>query len=406
MKKKIMAAVIAGASLLSVMGGISAAPQFSDVNGHWGKDQIEFALAEGYVDGYPDGTFRPEQNVTRAEFMKLVIDALKFKKQDEPGKDWYAPYVTSAVANGIHLADEFSADHMNDPITREEMARIAVRATGEANYDVKKWMYLATSKGIINGMDDAGTLGPEQPTTRAQAITVIRRIMKIREGASLPKDKYAISAAEVYWHKTNVITMLPRYFSRVVKGERFRDELLEQTGQNVSCSVEKYVVVDMDDPNDPNRSLVPDDLQWMDTDGEYHDIAGNNYILVSKQTTYIKSYPQDAYYVTSCRVAFMERLYDDTGILKANGFAYDSAPLGTYTLNNKGKKTQKYSNRIVGKPGEEIIEVKTSFEILPKGKLISPLVQSDVFRIGFYENDVPSPKLIYDGRINEAYNGD
>jgi len=287
MKKKIMAAVIAGASLLSVMGGISAAPQFSDVNGHWGKDQIEFALAEGYVDGYPDGTFRPEQNVTRAEFMKLVIDALKFKKQDGPGKDWYAPYVTSAVANGIHLADEFPADHMNDPITREEMARIAVRATGEANYDVRKWMYLATSKGIINGMDDAGTLGPEQPTTRAQAITVIRRIRKIREGASLPKDKYAISAAEVYWHKTNVITMLPQYFGDAyVRGYgTFRDDLLRYDGPNGYSEVQKYIVVDMDDMSDPNRALIPSDFKWLarskSSVNYLSDAPSNSYALLS-----------------------------------------------------------------------------------------------------------------------------
>ncbi|MBE1447125.1 S-layer homology domain-containing protein [Paenibacillus sp. OAS669] len=287
MKKKIMAAVIAGASLLSVMGGTSAAPQFSDVNGHWGKDQIEFALAEGYVDGYPDGTFRPEQNVTRAEFMKLVIDALKFKKQEEPGNDWYAPYVTSAVANGIHLADEFPAVHMNDPITREEMARIAVRATGEANYDVKKWMYLATSKGIINGMDDAGTLGPEQPTTRAQAITVIRRIMKIREGASLPKDKYAISAAEVYWHKTNVITMLPQYFgdAYIYGWNTFRDDLLRFDGPNGYAEVEKYVVVDMDDLNDPNRGLIPSNFRWSaNYKKQYNfrsDTPTNSYALLS-----------------------------------------------------------------------------------------------------------------------------
>ncbi|WP_079909960.1 S-layer homology domain-containing protein [Paenibacillus sp. 32352] len=378
MKKKMMAAVIAGASLLSVMGGISAAPQFSDVNGHWGKDQIEFALAEGYVDGYPDGTFRPEQNVTRAEFMKLVIDALKFKKQDGPGKDWYAPYVTSAVANGIHLADEFPADHMNDPITREEMARIAVRATGEANYDVKKWMYLATSKGIINGMDDAGTLGPEQPTTRAQAITVIRRIMKIREGASLPKDKYAISAAEVYWHKTNVITMLPQYFSHAyVKGySSFRDDLLRYDGPNGFAEVEKYIVIDLDDLNDPNRGLIPTNFKWR---ANYKsqldfrsDIPRNSYALLSFNHIIVDLDAAQPFTFTKLQIS---PFYND-GSVDESGNLRDITLYSAYD--------EKYNTLMTGlvrlEKGNTDLRFVTG-QLLPKGKFEKQYPYISIYRI-------------------------
>ena len=45
---------------------------FSDIAGHWAADYINQAANAGIVDGYPDGTFRPQQNITRAEAMTMV----------------------------------------------------------------------------------------------------------------------------------------------------------------------------------------------------------------------------------------------------------------------------------------------------------------------------------------------
>ncbi|ULL17941.1 S-layer homology domain-containing protein [Paenibacillus sp. H1-7] len=399
--KKLALSMIVSAVVVPIAYQHNAnASGLQDITDHWGRTQIEAAVKEGYVDGYPDGTFRPDQQVSRAEFLKLVVDALKFAKNGQ-AVEWYQPYVDAAVANGLHVADEFPSDRLNDPMTREEMARIAVRATGQANYDAKKWMYLATSKGIITGMDSSGTLGPEQPTTRAQAVTVIRRIMKIREGASLPTDKYAVSSAEVYWHKTNVFTMLPRYFTKVRKDERFRDEMLTSSAWdgNVTCSVDQYVVVDMDDPNDPNRSLVPGDLKVFEQTGT-REISGSNYVLVSKQTTRIKYFPANTPKIAGCYIAIIDMLFDDTGKLKSEGQAYQTAPLGAYIENTK---EQKYSNRIKGEEGTEVIKTTYSYEILPKAPLTSKNTSPDIFRIGFYGVDAFSPKVVYDGIINKEF---
>ncbi|MFE5320239.1 S-layer homology domain-containing protein [Paenibacillus sp. NPDC056579] len=402
--KKLALSLIVSAVVVPIASQHNAnASGLQDITDHWGRTQIEAAVKEGYVDGYPDGTFRPDQQVSRAEFLKLVVDALKFAKNGQ-AKEWYQPYVDAAVANGLHVADEFPSDRLNDPMTREEMARIAVRATGQANYDAKKWMYLATSKGIITGMDSSGTLGPEQPTTRAQAVTVIRRIMKIREGASLPTDKYAVSSAEVYWHKTNVITMLPRYFTKVRKDERFREEILTDStwDGNITCSIDQYVVVDMDDPNDPNKSLVPNDLQVYYVDG-YREISGSNYIIISQQTSSIKSYPANTRFITGCYTATIDRLYDDTGRLKSNGDVYQSAGLGA---EDETTKTEKYSKRLKGEEGNVIHRTTFSYEILPKGPLKSTNHFPDVFRIGFYGIDASSPKTVYEGLISNEIQKD
>ncbi|MBR2736755.1 MAG: S-layer homology domain-containing protein, partial [Firmicutes bacterium] len=45
---------------------------FTDIEGHWAKKEIEFAAAVGWINGYPDGSFHPQDNITRAEFMTLA----------------------------------------------------------------------------------------------------------------------------------------------------------------------------------------------------------------------------------------------------------------------------------------------------------------------------------------------
>ena len=53
-----------------------SAPRFSDLKGHWAAKQIEAAAGRGWVSGYPDGTFRPNRRITRAEAMTLVNNVL------------------------------------------------------------------------------------------------------------------------------------------------------------------------------------------------------------------------------------------------------------------------------------------------------------------------------------------
>lgn len=244
---------------------------FKDISSHWAKDDIVAAVSEHYVDGMPGGLFEPDRSITKAEFVKMVVTALKFKTKEEGIEDtWYKPYVNAAVANGIHQTDEFSSsEQMNSAISREEMARIAVRATGEANYDSKKWMYLATSKGIIQGLDEKGTLGETQDTTRAQAIKVIERIKTVRSGVKIALDQsafYAISNAELAWHKTNIFTVMPEFFGKLLSGTSWNpDDLYVETPDGkYRGEMDALIAIDLADPNDPNLWQIPDisTLKW------------------------------------------------------------------------------------------------------------------------------------------------
>ena len=58
---------------LSRAGGRGGATSPADIQGHWAQEEIQRAMDAGWIDGYPDGTFQPEQTITRAEFTKLLF---------------------------------------------------------------------------------------------------------------------------------------------------------------------------------------------------------------------------------------------------------------------------------------------------------------------------------------------
>lgn len=86
------------------------------------------------VSGYPDGTFKPDSTITRGEFLKIAISTVEngsFYAGDHYDKHWTSGMYDYAVEKGIVFANEIvpTADALNKPITRYDMARIYVSVT-------------------------------------------------------------------------------------------------------------------------------------------------------------------------------------------------------------------------------------------------------------------------------------
>ncbi|QNK58643.1 S-layer homology domain-containing protein [Paenibacillus sp. PAMC21692] len=125
-------------------GGVTegGAP-FRDIAGHWAFDAIARASKAGIVQGYPDGTFRPEHTVTREQFLLMVINKLRgegklaalsgsgnpqsFKDENEIAP-WAEEAVRIALHNGIITGFADYTFRPSAPITRLEMVVIAARA--------------------------------------------------------------------------------------------------------------------------------------------------------------------------------------------------------------------------------------------------------------------------------------
>lgn len=173
----------------------SAANRFLDITKeHWADCYISQLVDLGVVWGYEDKTFRPDNNITRAELTKiaLLINGYKPNTQNtqksfpdlEDGK-WYVPYVNTAATLGIVNGYDDGLFRPDDLVTRAEAVKILLRAagievytTGEVLYpDVTEddWYYpyvaYATQTEIVNGFVN-GKFGPNMNLTRAEAAKI------------------------------------------------------------------------------------------------------------------------------------------------------------------------------------------------------------------------------------------
>ena len=173
--------------------------RFVDTVGHWAQADIEEMAAKGIVTGVTSNTFEPERAITRAEFATLIVKALDINSSSSAGfvdvaeGDWHYSYVNAAANAGIIVGYDgwFRPD---DLITREEMAVILVKSynfleksASRGGIDkfadrenISDWAYEyvdeATTAGLISGMTE-DTFAPAENTTRAQAASVIKRLL-------------------------------------------------------------------------------------------------------------------------------------------------------------------------------------------------------------------------------------
>ena len=175
---------------------------FADVpESHWAFEDITRLFKADTVSGYPDGTFKPEAFVTRAEFLKLTgciteeedITAAAHEFSDVSEDDWYYKYFLKAYPGGTVLGDQNGNLRPNDNISREEMALIIyrilkkqgkIKKAEKAEYSdfdmISEWAVEAVSTlskmGIFTGNEN-GEFRPSGKATRAETAAVIGRVM-------------------------------------------------------------------------------------------------------------------------------------------------------------------------------------------------------------------------------------
>lgn len=110
----------------------------SDISGHWAEEYLRLCDSNGVINGYADGTMRPDQTITRAEFAKMIVEVSQMTAgggntgfSDISGH-WAARYIEIAASNGIiggYVDNTFRPDQ---PLSRGEAAKIIAIAAGLA----------------------------------------------------------------------------------------------------------------------------------------------------------------------------------------------------------------------------------------------------------------------------------
>ncbi|OPA73716.1 hypothetical protein BVG16_26865 [Paenibacillus selenitireducens] len=173
----------------------------SDIQGHWAEKQIQEAVDKGIVDGYPDGTFRPNAAISRAEFAAILARALNLPDGDAlqfadvsniPA--WAQPAISKAVKAGIITGYDDKTFKASKTISRSEIAAMAARGLkvtagsgdGLSFADnaaipawAKGWIEAAVDKGIIKGRD-GNKFAPSAGATRAEATVIVLRMLEVK----------------------------------------------------------------------------------------------------------------------------------------------------------------------------------------------------------------------------------
>lgn len=220
MKRRIVSLLLSATMLCPLLTGFTVEARaaevkaFSDVpDTHWAysaiMDMVEQGLFTGtseVVDGV--GTFSPNQTMTRAEFVTVLMRHLRPEELSAmpivPGEDWWRNAYNLALHYSVVRANEFDLGKMDLPISRYETCVVLVRAAGmrrelapslvpesaiadfekigegeyqHIQYDQQKCVRRAYALGLVGGIDSAGTFAPQAFLTRAEGAMMIYRLV-------------------------------------------------------------------------------------------------------------------------------------------------------------------------------------------------------------------------------------
>lgn len=173
----------------------------SDYDNHWAKEQIQAALEKNLASGTSEGTFEPDRNITRCEYIHLLVRYADLKTtsffsafNDVHSDSWYFPAIVTAETNGIIKGYEDGGFHPFEPITREDAITFFCRAynlepsLNDTHFSysdlddisdyAKNYIYYALKNGIISGYQN-NVLKPKNFVTRAEAVVMLNQSLAL-----------------------------------------------------------------------------------------------------------------------------------------------------------------------------------------------------------------------------------
>ncbi len=180
---------------------ISPSSPFTDIDSHWAKDYIIEMYEKDIINGMTDTTFVPDGTVTKGQFSALIVNLLGLPSaKTDDNAHWAKAFADAAKEARLideNIKAETTAD-LDEPITREEMASVIIRAATYKNINIPdyeravmsdfesiaEWVRQDVNDAvilkIISGFDD-GTFRPKENATRAQAAVMMSKLFLLMQ---------------------------------------------------------------------------------------------------------------------------------------------------------------------------------------------------------------------------------
>ena len=244
--KKILSGLAALALVCALSAGAYADSSLTDVTpGSWFYNEVSEMVAAGIIDGYEDGTFRPDRTVTVSEAVTMAARITGAPTGELDGF-WAGVQMDHAYRSGWISESDVPRGSFNTAVTRELACKIIAAAFG-IGYPAGTTLPFADAgsigesytgsvlslyaNGLLNGFED-GTLRPQDTLTRAQAATLLYRADRLASGE--PESENSVITAAGY-SAQEVID----YFCEVALGSEYGDaeEVVIRWAQPVYYSI-------------------------------------------------------------------------------------------------------------------------------------------------------------------------
>lgn len=190
-------AVCLTASVLAAASAVPAsAAAFRDVSGHWAEATINRWVSLGYINGYPDGTFRPKEPISRTEFAVVANHAFQFQNTqaiyfpDVAQSFWGYGEIQKAYAAGYMKGDADGTFRPRASVTRQEAAVMLANIKGltlggsapyySDNASISSWargsVNAVSAAGYMSGYPD-GSFRPKERISRAEVVTMLNKAL-------------------------------------------------------------------------------------------------------------------------------------------------------------------------------------------------------------------------------------
>lgn len=227
--KKLFSGIVAASVVLTLAVSAYADANLTDVTpGSWFYNEVSEMVASGYIDGYEDGTFKPDRTVTIAEFVTMAA-RMAGAPTGEAEDYWGGLQMDHAYRSGWISKSDVARGEYDVPVTRELACKIIAAAlglgypagtvleftdSGDIGSDYLGSVMALYANGLLDGYED-NTLRPQATLTRAQAATLLYRASHI--GDEPEETAPAITAAGY------TAEQIINYFCDVALGAEYGD---------------------------------------------------------------------------------------------------------------------------------------------------------------------------------------
>jgi len=241
--KKLLALVLTLAMVISMLVMPASAAGLTDIGSHWAKDSIQRWVDGGILKGYADGTFKADNPIKRSEFAHILVQTLGLTGtssttfNDVPDDHWAKASIYACAANGIvggYADGTFKPENFITRLEAMKMFVVAMQMNGGFNEEEAKafltesfddasaitWghAYAATMVGYGAMQGSGNYLNPTKNITRGEAATILDRLLAVyvsKDGAVSTTTKGQVDKEMM----CNIVAVHPAASAKIVTGE-------------------------------------------------------------------------------------------------------------------------------------------------------------------------------------------